>query len=154
MESEEDIHIFLEKNARLLSAKPAVKKTKSSNGRIEPRIANDASVMLNVSDSSDPEFIGATSDGHILDVGLHGLQVNIDQNVPKGSRVALTLVTADGDQYELEAESKWSRSTDGGQLLGLRILESKGFAAWQSDFGAKFVAPKLARQRQRKSDRK
>lgn len=146
LESEDQVMTFLEKNQRLLNAKPAAKKTKASNARIEPRIANDASVMLNVSESADPEFVGATSDGHILDVGLHGLQVNIDRNVPKGSQVTLSLVTEAGDNYELEAKTMWSRSTDGGQLLGLRILESAGFKEWQSDFGAKFVAPKLARQ--------
>ncbi|MFT7246132.1 MAG: hypothetical protein ACI82A_003503 [Candidatus Azotimanducaceae bacterium] len=165
LESVDDIEAFLEKNRRLLTAKPAVKKAKPSNARIEPRIASDAhveikveikveinnvviGVMTNVDECEGATQIGVTSSGRALDVGLHGLQINIDHDVPKGSQVALTIKTEAGDSYELEAVTKWSRANEGGQLVGLRILETGGFAAWQADFGAKFVAPRLARHNQ------
>jgi hypothetical protein len=148
-ESVDEIETFLEKNQRLLNAKPSVKKTKSSNARIEPRIANDASVVIVVDGEAGTELLGATAIGRTLDVGLHGLQVSLDdhdQNLAKGSQATLTLTTPAGDQYHLQVETKWSRQAEGSQLLGLRILETDGFSDWRSDFGAKFVSPKLARR--------
>tara|TARA_R110002072_G_scaffold5527_3_gene35350 strand:+ start:36640 stop:37302 length:663 start_codon:yes stop_codon:yes gene_type:complete len=145
LESVDEVEVFLEKNRRLLSSKPSQRKPKNSNGRIEPRIANDAHVMLNVSDCDDAELIGVTSNGKALDVGLHGLQVRMDKKLPERSRVKLTLTTTSGDPYELEAQIKWSRGTDDGQLIGLRIQEIEGFGRWHAEFGAKFVSPQ-ARQ--------
>ena len=144
-EGVDEIETFLQKNARLLNAKPSVKKAKSRNGRVEPRIANDAQVMLNLSNGKGAEVFGATFNGKALDVGLHGLQVSLERNVPQGAQVELILTTSAGDRYELQVETRWSRDTETGQLLGLRILETNGFARWQAEFGAKFVAP-LARQ--------
>jgi len=156
LESVDDVLDLLKKNSRLLTAKPAVKKTKSSNARIEPRITNDAHVvvsvmsnsMISVNECADAELVAVTPSGRVLDVGLHGLRIVIDQEVPKDSQVALTVTTDAGDRYELEAVVKWSRAIDDGQLIGFRILETAGFVAWQADFGAKFVGPRLARHNQ------
>tara|TARA_R110002111_G_scaffold235899_2_gene297092 strand:- start:9 stop:656 length:648 start_codon:yes stop_codon:yes gene_type:complete len=152
LESVDQVAAFLEKNRRLLSSKPSQRKPKNKNGRIEPRIANDAHVMLNVSDCDDAELIGVTSNGKALDVGLHGLQVHLDKKLPEGSRVKLTLTTASGEPYELAAQIKWSRGTDDGQLIGLRIQEIEGFDRWHADFGVRFVSPKARKHKARKHE--
>lgn len=144
--SVEDVEAFLKKNKHVLQAKPEELPAKPFNARIEPRIENDVQVVLSVDEClENVELVGMTSNGQTLDLGLHGMKISIDKNIPEGSILSLRLYTNDDDTFELSGETRWVRPLDGGQLMGIKLFESEGFEAWHSQFGLKFVAPKIGR---------
>lgn len=150
LQTRDDVADFLKDNRSLLDAKKAERPARSSNSRIEPRIENDVQVLISVKEyDSDLELVGLTTDGRTLNLGLHGMQVTAEQALPVGSKSSLRLMT----EIELTVETIWSREIeDGKKLMGLKILETEEFELWRSQFGAKFVSPKIARDYKKKPD--
>lgn len=142
----DDAEIFLKKNDKILHGQPLEVPVKQHNARIEPRIENDVQVVVTVDDCEENvELIGMASNGRTQDIGLHGMRISIDKRLPEGTILSLKIQTAEGDSFELLGESRWVQPLDDGHLMGLQLIESEGFEAWHSQFGLKFVAPKIGR---------
>lgn len=148
----EDVELFLQKNIKVLQDNADKEPAKPYNARTEPRIENDVEVMLSVDECAEnSDLVGMTSNGRTLDLGLHGMTVIVDENIPQGTILSLYLRTEDGDSFELLGQAKWTRPTEEGQLMGIKLMESKGFENWRDQFGLKFVAPKIGRNYKPKS---
>jgi hypothetical protein len=142
----EQVEEFLIRNKGVLQSITEETPAKPFNARTEPRIENDVRVVLSVDECQENvELVGVTSNGRTVDLGLHGMQISIDKKIPVGAILSLLLQTDDGDIFDLLGEAKWVSSSENGQVMGLRIIESKGFEAWHRQFGEKFVAPRIAR---------
>ena len=147
LEHVEDVEEFLKQNTSVLQAKKATGAAKNPNARLEPRIENDVKVSLVVDECDEqPELVGVNLEGRTINLGLHGMLVRMETSLPEGSSLSLKLVTEDELRFELSVETKWARELEDGQkLVGFRILETDSFESWQSQFGALFVSPKIAR---------
>ena len=142
----EEIEEFLMRNRGVLKDNAEDTPAKHFNARTEPRIKNDVRVVLSVDECQEnAELVGVTSNGRTLELGLHGMQISIDNEIPIGAILSLLLMTEDGDTFDLLGEAKWVSSSEDGQVMGLRIIESEGFEEWHRQFGEKFVAPRIGR---------
>jgi hypothetical protein len=146
LEGVEEIEEFLMRNKGVLQDTSEDIPAKPYNARTEPRIENDVRVVLSVDECQENvELVGVTSNGRTVEIGLHGMQISIDKEIPIGTKLSLQLQTEDGDIFDLLGEAKWVSSSEHGQVMGLRIIESEGFEAWHRQFGEKFVAPRIGR---------
>jgi hypothetical protein len=140
----EEIEEFLMRNRGLLQDNTEETPAKHYNARTEPRIENNIRVVLSVDECQEnAELIGVTSNGRTLELGLHGMQISIDKEIPIGAILSLQLQTDERDTFDLVGAVKWVSSSEDGQVLGLRIIESEGFEKWQRQFGEKFVQPRI-----------
>jgi hypothetical protein len=142
----EEIEEFLMRNSGLLQDNPEETPAKHYNSRTEPRIENNIRVVLSVDECQEnAKLIGVTSNGRTLELGLHGMQISIDKEIPIGAILSLQLQTDERDTFDLLGVAKWVSSSEDGQVMGLRIIESEGFQKWHRQFGEKFVKPRIGR---------
>jgi hypothetical protein len=142
----EEIEEFLMRNSGLLQDHTEETPAKHYNARTEPRIENNVRVVLSVDECQEnAELIGVTSNGRTLELGLHGMQISIDKEIPIGAILSLQLQTDERDTFDLLGVSKWVSSSEDGQIMGVRIIESAGFKKWHRQFGEKFVEPRIGR---------
>lgn len=137
---------FLKKNKHILW--PTIKEEeKWANLRLEPRIENDVSVEMTVTECEDSDKVGASASGRTLDLGLHGMRVTLNKQVPAGAKVRLIVTKDDNSEksFELVGELRWVTDLEDGYLVGIRLEETEEFKTWQQAFGAEFVAPVLGR---------
>ncbi len=145
LQNVEDAQRFLQKNIKVLRARPT--KEKRVNSRFEPRIGNDVQAVVSVDICDENiELVGMNIDGRTLDLSLHGMRVSIETLLPEGSLLGLRIETDRGDIFYLKGESRWVRPfRDELLLVGIRIFETEGFEQWRDQFGLNFVAPRIGR---------
>jgi hypothetical protein len=143
----DEVEDFLTDNHQILRPLPSVAPAvdRFANLRREPRIENDVLVALTVNEcAADHSRIGVCSTGRSLDLGLHGMRLIIDKDLPSHSLLELKLTPDNGDVFRLTGNTRWITTRDDHYLMGLRIIEDDGFEYWRSQFGARFVTPNLS----------
>lgn len=146
LETIDDVDDFLEINRRILRPQPAAgsEATRLTNLRREPRIANNVSVILTVRESADDAArTGAIATGRSVDLGLHGMRLIVDRDLPTGSMLDLNIEPDRDDALKLQGILGWTTPHNDHYLMGIRVVEDNGFELWRAQFGARFVAPNL-----------
>lgn len=111
--------------------------------RSEPRFGRHFRFFVHVHECDEkPDLVGVSVVCEAVDMSRHGMQFLIQQIIPVGSTLNITIGVGDPfAMFLLIGEIRWLRQTEDGCFIGVLLREQEAdFADWGSRFDEIFRA--------------
>lgn len=144
LQKTQDIETFLTSNPEVIEAAKFLKPAEANVGkdiRRARRVRITTNVFLGVFEcESDSSLSGHTLKGSAFDVTPDGLGIEIDEFLPEGTILNVTVAPAGYPiaLYRMTGEIRWLSDAGGRYHIGVKLFDVDDAERWQADFDERF----------------